>query len=143
MPPITDDIKSGQIVSVIFDGTNFQMLSPTGNATGGDTQSKRAFVTSTTYTGNLGGISGADALCQARADAASLGGSWIAWLSTSAINAISRSVYAGQIVSINGDLISNNGWNGLTGNIILPIQFTELGTLITNSDPVTRAWTGK
>ena len=35
----TDDIRAGQMVSVIFDGVNFQMISPLGNApptAGGD-----------------------------------------------------------------------------------------------------------
>jgi hypothetical protein len=49
---------------------------------------KRVFVTSTSYsTGNLGGLSGANAICQARADAAGLGGTWRAWLSDSSTSA--------------------------------------------------------
>jgi hypothetical protein len=39
-----------------------------------------AFVTSTTYDGNLGGGAGADAKCQARATAAGLAGSYSAWI---------------------------------------------------------------
>jgi hypothetical protein len=39
-----------------------------------------AFVTSTTYDGNLGGGAGADAKCQARAIAAGLTGSYSAWI---------------------------------------------------------------
>ena len=39
-----------------------------------------AFVTSTTYNGNLGGLSGADAKCQERAAAAGLAGSYFAWI---------------------------------------------------------------
>jgi hypothetical protein len=42
---------------------------------------KRVFVTSTVYTGNLGGSAGADDKCQERADAAGLGGTFKAWLS--------------------------------------------------------------
>lgn len=41
-----------------------------------------AFVTSTTHDGNLGGLAGADAICQARATAALLPGTYKAWLST-------------------------------------------------------------
>jgi hypothetical protein len=40
----------------------------------------KAFVTSATYDGNLGGLTGADQKCQARADAAGLPGSYRAWL---------------------------------------------------------------
>lgn len=44
---------------------------------------RRAFASSTTYTGNLGGIDGADAICQSLANKADLGGRWMAWLSSS------------------------------------------------------------
>jgi len=46
-----------------------------------------AFVTSTTYTANLGGIAGADAKCQARANAAGLPGTFKAWISDSTTDA--------------------------------------------------------
>jgi Protein of unknown function (DUF1554) len=43
--------------------------------------SKRLFATLGTYDGALGGLSGADKRCQVSADAAGLGGTWVAWLS--------------------------------------------------------------
>jgi hypothetical protein len=39
-----------------------------------------AFATSTTYDGNLGGVAGADAKCAARAGAAGLSGTYVAWI---------------------------------------------------------------
>ena len=39
-----------------------------------------AFVTSTSYNGNLGGVSGADLKCQARAAVAGLPGTYRAWI---------------------------------------------------------------
>lgn len=51
---------------------------------------KRVFVTSTLHDGALGGLSGADAICQTRADTAALGGTWTAWLSDSVTNAETR-----------------------------------------------------
>lgn len=42
---------------------------------------KRIFLTSITYQGNLGGVTGADTLCQGRATARSLGGTWKALIS--------------------------------------------------------------
>jgi len=51
---------------------------------------KRVFVTSTTYNGNLGGLSGADAKCQTQADAAGLGGTWTAFLSSSTVSINNR-----------------------------------------------------
>ncbi len=43
---------------------------------------RTVFVTSTTHQGNLGGVRGADAICQARADAAGLDSHFVAWLSS-------------------------------------------------------------
>jgi hypothetical protein len=58
---------------------------------------KRIFVTSLATTGNLmaagngtNGLDGGDRLCAAAAAAATLGGSWKAWLSSSSVNAIDR-----------------------------------------------------
>ncbi len=45
------------------------------------TTARRVFVSSTTFTGNLGGATGADMKCNALATAASLEGSWMAWIS--------------------------------------------------------------
>src|SRR5437868_4155746 len=42
------------------------------------------FVTSTRYTANLGGLAGADAICQAHATDAGLPGTYRAWISTAA-----------------------------------------------------------
>lgn len=50
----------------------------------------RVFATSAEYTGQLGGLSGADTLCQTAATAATKGGTWRAWLSSSTVNAIDR-----------------------------------------------------
>jgi len=43
---------------------------------------RTVFVTSTTHDGDFGGVRGADAFCQAHADAAELNGHYVAWLST-------------------------------------------------------------
>ncbi len=51
---------------------------------------KRVFVTSAEYSGQLGGLAGADQLCQTAATAANKGGTWRAWLSSSTVNAIDR-----------------------------------------------------
>jgi hypothetical protein len=49
-----------------------------------------AFVTSTRQTGQLGGLAGADSLCQERASVAGLCGHFVALLSTSTVTALSR-----------------------------------------------------
>ena len=50
----------------------------------------RAFVTSTQSSGNLGGLTGADALCSLLASTAGLGGEVRAYLSTSTVDALER-----------------------------------------------------
>ncbi|MBL4634871.1 MAG: DUF1554 domain-containing protein [Kofleriaceae bacterium] len=50
----------------------------------------RVFVTSSQFSGNLGGLSGADSICQGAAESANLGGNWRAWLSTPTVSAIDR-----------------------------------------------------
>lgn len=100
--------------------------------------SKRVFVTSTTYNGNLGGLSGADAKCQTRANTTNLGGTWKAWLSSVTISASSRLQHnSGQYVLLNGTIIAND-WNELTtltsGIIKSPINLNELNSQILSSD---------
>ena len=96
---------------VELDGFNFEITNAEYRAShNGDTLTpsptpapKRVFVTSTTYKGNLGGLAGADAKCQTRANAASLGGTWKAWLSDSTTSAASRLTQ-----SVSGYILLNN-----------------------------------
>ena len=59
-------------------------------ASGAVAQTSRVFVTSTTSDGNLGGLAGADMTCNSLAATAGLGGNWVAWLSTSTVDAKDR-----------------------------------------------------
>lgn len=63
---------------------------PTPTATATPNDFNYAFVTSTTHDGALGGLMGADAICNARAAAASLPGTYVAWLSTGSVDAVGR-----------------------------------------------------
>jgi hypothetical protein len=49
------------------------------------TTPKTVFLTSSTYKGDLGGLEGADAICQDHANSASLAGTYMAWLSRTPI----------------------------------------------------------
>jgi hypothetical protein len=91
------------------------------------------FTTSQTYNGALGGLAGADAKCQASADAAGFGGSWKAWLSDSSISASSRLSQSSNPYSlINGTIIANN-WSDLTdGSLRAPINITETGGAVSD-----------
>lgn len=87
---------------------------------------KTVFVTSTVYSGDLGGLAGADAKCQARAMAAGLDGKYRAWLSDSTTSAASRLSHATvPYVLVNGTIIAMN-WTELTsGSLRAPIGLTE------------------
>lgn len=98
---------------------------------------KRVFVTSTQYEGNLGGLSGADAKCQEGAIIGGLGGTWKAWLSDSSTNAKDRIVDAKYVRVFDNALIANNKADLLDGFLGNPITKDEFNGL--TMGPV---WTG-
>src|SRR5205823_203503 len=79
---------------------------------------KVVFVTSTSYDGNLGGLTGGDAKCQARAVAAGLAGTYKAWLCSGSTSAASRLSHlsTGDYVRLDGAVLAN-GWAGLTDDL--------------------------
>jgi hypothetical protein len=84
-----------------------------GDSTGGAdtncTETYTIFVTSSTHTGALGGLAGADAICQGLAGGASLAGTYIALMSTSGVNAIDRIADAGfTIRRVDGLRVADN-----------------------------------
>ncbi len=95
------------------------------------------FATSQTYTGNLGGLAGADGLCQAAADAAGLSGSFVALLSTAAIDTNTRVTITGPVSKTTGDVVAVDSTDLWDGEIQLPIGHDENGTAILGN-----AWTG-
>jgi hypothetical protein len=99
---------------------------------------KLVFVTSTTYSGNLGGLSGADQICQTLANQAGLLGTYKAWLSDSATSVSSRIAHANvPYQRIDGVAIANN-WTDLTdGSLLAPLSFTESGAIVSG----TGVWT--
>lgn len=98
------------------------------------------FVTSSMQDGALGGLAGADAICQQRAADAGLPGSYVAFLSTSAVNAISRLAGSrgwvrpdGQpVIDTASDLTNQRAW--------YPIALDETGHDVRAIVP--GAWTG-
>jgi len=94
---------------------------------------KNVFVTSTTYEGNLGGLAGADATCNAVASGAGLPGVYRAWLSDSTASPSTRFTQSPIYELPNGLDISNSGWPDLTdGTLYTPIDVSELGTTVGN-----------
>jgi len=117
--------------------------SPTGTVVGADITNvnvscatrKRVFVTSQLYTGNFGGLAGADARCQERADAAGLGGTYMAWLSDNTGSPSTRFTRSSvPYVLVDGTVVADN-WTDLTdGTIDAPINRTELNGAPPNGD---------
>lgn len=124
----TSEVKRNEVGKVLMKGPSIACVTPVP---------KRVFRTSATYTGDLGGLGGADATCQARADAAALGGTWKAWLSTSAENARDR-ITDGHYTLVDGTIVANSLADLTNGGISHGIDRDENGAPLT-SDHV---WTG-
>lgn len=104
------------------------------------TSNKRVFLTSTTYTGNLGGVAGADQKCQESAKTAGLSGIWKAWLSGAGSSVNSRFTRTlGNYVELDGSVIAQ-GWADLTDGQLGSdgINQTEQGKTVVAQVPV---WT--
>jgi len=99
----------------------------------------RVFVSSTVYGGKIGGLAGADFLCQDLAESAGLPGTYKAWLSDSTASPSTRFVRSkGPYVLVNGKRIADN-WRDLTdGSLDIPINVTQTGSKAADS---TSVWT--
>ncbi|MBN9163842.1 MAG: hypothetical protein J0I07_22935 [Myxococcales bacterium] len=88
----------------------------------------RVFVTSTSYDGNLGGLSGADAKCQVHADAAGLSGTFKAWLSDATGSPSTRFTRsADPYALVDGTVIADDYAELTSGSLQHPIDKTETG----------------
>ena len=115
-----------------------QLDVPIGDAPDG-LPAKRIFVTSTTFTGDLGGLASADASCNERASAARLTGEYVAFLSDSERSANDRMSKQGQFLTTTGMPIANN-YEDLTDNALaIAINNDEMGTFV---EVDTCVWTG-
>ena len=108
---------------------------------------KRVFVTSSEGTGQFSswsetsqdGLAGGDEICQAHADAASLGGTWTAWLSTSSTDAKDRITDQAYFLVDGETKVCDNKADLIDGSIDHPINLTEINTETTSDN---YAWTG-
>jgi hypothetical protein len=104
---------------------------------------KRVFVTSNIYRGDLGGLLGADAKCQALADAAGLGGEFKAWLSAAGPgnSAADRLTHAtGPYVRVDGVQVAANWTDLVDGLLSAPISIDEHGAPVISG--TMGVWTG-
>ncbi len=105
---------------------------------------RHVFVTDTISNGNLQNLDGADATCQQEADAAGLGGTYLAWLSTTSTSPSERFQQSPDPYALpDGTHIANN-WADLTdGSLDAPISLNAAG--VAPASPtcpnITRAWT--
>jgi hypothetical protein len=99
---------------------------------------KRVFTTAG-LTGNMGGLTGADATCNARAMAANFPGTYKAWLSSATETAAQRLAhFSGPYVLPNGTKVADD-WTDLTdGTLDNPINYNNAGQLILGAQ---QAWT--
>ncbi len=98
----------------------------------------KVFVTSATYIGNFGGLTGADAICQKHANIAALPGKYMAWLSD-ASGAPSTRFYQSTVPYklVDGTVIANNWADLVDGNIAAAISKNENGAAV----PAGSVWT--
>jgi hypothetical protein len=96
-------------------------------------QPNRVFVTSTVTTGAFGGIAGGDAICAARATAAGLSGTFIAYLSDSTTDAPSRLAGSRGWVRVDGAPFADLPAAFSTGAIVFPPRLDELGIDVGNA----------
>ncbi|MCW5890283.1 MAG: DUF1554 domain-containing protein [bacterium] len=94
---------------------------------------KTVFITSAIVTGDLGGIAGADALCNDLASASSLPGTYKAWLSDSASSPATTFTKDHRYLLPDGTTLVANSWADLTdGTLVNDITQTESGGEVTN-----------
>ena len=93
------------------------------------------------YDGDLGGVTGADAHCMARASAEGLGGQWRAWLRDTSTPAPAH-IYAapGGYILLDGTVVASTFDALVSGSLMHAIDLTEMGTPITDGN--TEVWTG-
>jgi hypothetical protein len=122
--PLPDMATGNTVTPVIHD------LAMSTTSSGGD---KRVFITSTTYVG-----SAVRTACDAAAGAASLGGTWVPWLSGPSGNAIDAITATGPWKLLDGTLVFNNH-AALGAQPLMPIVLDENGGAVSTFD---RVWTG-
>ncbi len=92
-----------------------------------DNAETQVFVTQDFVSSDMGGPSGADLACQAAADDAGLGGSWVAYVSGGGATAITR-IPDGPYHRLDGELIATDKSDLTDGSIAHPIRINQYGT---------------
>jgi len=110
------------------------------NAIGDDFAARTVFVTSSTQDADLGGMGGADTLCDDLASAAGLyGDDWAAFLSDASGRDARDRIDPATYVGTNLDIVADSHTDLLDGGIDSAIRRDEAGTQVPNNYA---AWTG-
>ena len=116
--------------------TTFESVHTAAASAVASTTVHRIFATSSAHTGNLGGLSGGDSICQTRANEAALGGTWKAVLSSSATNASSRITIGGPVYNLRlgsaggRQIVATNSGTFWSTSHTNPIDFAETGATV-------------
>jgi hypothetical protein len=96
---------------------------------------KYMFVTSTVYTGDLGGVAGADAKCNDHALAAGLKGTYLAWIATDATDDPESRFTRSALPYVTPDGVKvANDYDDLTGgNVLSTVFIDEFAVTITDA----------
>jgi hypothetical protein len=147
--PIVDGISSERDVgsltvdafSVASSAIAYNLDSPgTWTITDLPPTTVRVFATADTFTGDLGSLAGADAICNAQAAQAGLGGTWVAWLSTTGVDARDRlPVGSGPFVrAVSGVQIADDLFDLANAQLDAPVRDDPFGLDLGGQ----RVWTG-
>ncbi len=99
-----------------------------------------AFVTSTTrMMGDIGGLAGADVICNSAATAAGLPGTYVAWLSTSTVDAIDRLGTASGWLRTDYRPLAQNVADLLASDLRYPLNIDENGVRVSDAGIVPTA----
>lgn len=101
--------------------------------------SRLVFLTAAAYDGDLGGLAGADALCQAEAAGAGLSGTYMAWLSDTTGSPATRFNQLGSFIRSDGFIVAFSWADLLDGEVGVPLNRQPDGTEVTTAPLF--AWT--
>lgn len=133
-----DDISQCAVSTACNAGTS-TVSCPDGNTEIPCIDPKRVFLSSTTHTGNLGGVTGANLICQGLADNANLDGAFRAWIADSKDSPDSFFRNSSPYISTSGDIIALSYDDLTDGSPILEtIDHNEFGVFIAGQKDV---WT--
>lgn len=136
---ICNECVGGQLSNQL-DGVDRFLQCPTFNLCNGvgacSLHAKRVFISSDSYSGDLGGLSGADQSCQTLADSTVLSGTWKAWLSDSVNNVNDRFTHSTYpYILIDETTKIADDWTSLTTSGLLSmINKNEKNKIVSNSN---------